>query len=160
MAANTYAFDVTAAEVKAEQLDFMQTFNTGLMDSAIDRAASELNVALRMMNITPTSITSAAATVDDYNWCRSTVIVGAAGYYIGLSTGAWPAASDRLSAMDQRIREFKSAPQMLTVYDPSASSTATARSRANYMPGPVVDEVTASARARFLQPSDRFRWRQ
>ena len=160
MAANTYAFDVTAAEVKAEQLDFMQTFNSGLMDTAIDRAASELNVALRMMNIAPTSITSAAATVDDYNWCRSTVIVGAAGYYIGLSTGAWPAATDRLSAMESRIREFKSAPQMLSVYDPSTSSTATARSRTNFNPGFSTDSETLGAQSRFLQPSMPSRWRQ
>jgi hypothetical protein len=89
--AATYAFDVTAADVFAEELNFVQDYTAALMDDAIERAASKLNSALRMFRIVPSSITSSSA-VDDYNWCRSTIIVGAAGYYIGLSTGAWPAA--------------------------------------------------------------------
>ena len=159
MPANTYAFDVTAADVVAEELNFPQQTNSNLLDNAIDRAASELNTALRMMRIVPSSITSSSA-VDDYNWCRATVIVGAAGYYIGLSTGAWPAAQDRIGAMFDRIRAFREAPQMLQSYNPDASSASSARSRANHNPGQSLDTATRNASARFLQPNNQSRWRQ
>jgi hypothetical protein len=157
--ANTYAFSVTASEVKNEQLSFLQEFNTSFMDDAIDRAASQLNVILRSLRITPSTITAANA-VDDFNWCRSVVILGASGYYLWLATGTWQSGGDRVAAMQEQIKMLRDSPQMLESYNENASSTATARSRNNYDPGPSNDSETQNARARFLQPAIPSRWRQ
>lgn len=157
--ANTYAFQVTATEVKNEQLSFLQEFNTSFMDDAIDRAASQLNVILRSLRINPSTVTAANA-VDDFNWCRSVVITGAAGYYLWLATGSWQAGADRIASMQEAIKMLREAPQMLQSYNENASSTATARSRTSYDPGPSNDSETQNARARFLQPSIVSRWRQ
>ena len=157
--ATTYAFAVTASDVKSEQLSFLQDFNSGLMTEAINRAASQLNVVLRALRIAPNSITSTSA-VDDFNWCRSVVILGAAGYYLWLATGTWQQGGDRVAAMQEQIRMLRESPQMLESYNENASSTATARSRTNYNPGLSTDSETLGAQARFLQPSMPSRWRQ
>jgi len=157
--ATTYAFAVTAAEVKSEQLSFLQDFNSGLMTEAIDRAASQLNVILRSLRIAPTSITAINA-VDDFNWCRSVVILGAAGYYLYLATGTWQQGGDRVAAMQEQIRMLRESPQMLQSYNENASSTATARSRTNFNPGVSTDSETLGAQSRFLQSSMPSRWRQ
>ena len=157
--ATTYAFAVTASEVKSEQLSFLQDFNSGLMTEAINRAASQLNVILRSLRIAPTSITAVNA-VDDFNWCRSVVILGAAGYYLYLATGTWQQGGDRVAAMQEQIRMLREAPQMLESYNESASSTATARSRTNFNPGLSTDSETLGAQSRFLQSSMPSRWRQ
>lgn len=156
--ATTYAFAVTAADVKSEQLSFLQDFNSALMTEAINRAASQLNVVLRAFRIAPNSITALNA-VDDFNWCRSVVILGAAGYYLWLATGTWQQGGDRVAAMQEQIRMLRESPQMLQSYA-DTSSTATARSRTNYNPGLSTDSETLGAQARFLQPSMPSRWRQ
>ena len=157
--ATTYAFGVTAADVKSEQLSFLQDFNSGLMTESINRAASQLNVILRSLRVSPSSITSTSA-VDDYNWCRSVVILGAAGYDLWLATGTWTQGGDRVASMQEQIRMLREAPQMLQSYNENASSTSTARSRTNYDPGASNDSETQGARSRFLQPSLSYRWRQ
>lgn len=157
--ANTYAFLVTATEVKDEQLSFLQDFTSAFMNDAIDRAASQLNVILRSLRITPSTITAANA-VDDFNWCRGLIILGASGYYLWLATGNWQAGSDRIASMMEQIKMLRDAPQMLESYNENASSTATARSRNNFNPGPSLDSETQNARARFCQPAIPSRWRQ
>lgn len=157
--ANTYAFSVTASEVKNEQLSFLQDYNSALMDDAIDRAASQLNVILRSLRIAPNSIT-AANVVDDFNWCRNVVILGASGYYLWLATGTWQQGADRINSMQEQIKMLREMPQMLESYNESSSSTATARSRNNYDPGNSTDNETISARDRFLSPAIVSRWRQ
>ena len=157
--ATTYAFAVTASDVKSEQLSFLQDYNANLMTEAINRAASQLNVVLRALRIAPNSITALNA-VDDFNWCRSVVILGAAGYYLWLATGTWQQGGDRVAAMQEQIRMLRESPQMLESYNENASSTATARSRTNYNPGLSTDSETLGAQVRFLQPSMPSRWRQ
>lgn len=157
--AATYAFGVTASDVKTEQLSFLQDFNSVMMTESINRAASQLNVILRSLRVSPTSITSVSA-VDDFNWCRSVVILGAAGYYLWLATGTWQQGNDRVASMQEQIRMLRDAPQMLQSYNENASSTATARSRTNYDPGTSNDSDTLGARSRFLQPCLSARWRQ
>ena len=157
--ATTYAFSVTASDVKSEQLSFLQDFNANLMTEAINRAASQLNVVLRSLRIAPSSITAINA-VDDFNWCRSAVILGAAGYYLYLATGTWQQGGDRVAAMQEQIRMLRESPQMLQSYNENASSTATARSRTNYNPGLSTDSETLGAQSRFLQSSMPSRWRQ
>jgi len=157
--ANTYAYSVTAAEVKSEQLSFLQDFSTALMDEAINRAASQLNVILRGLRIVPTSITAISA-VDDFNWCRSVVILGASGYYLWLSTGVWEQGGSRITAMQEQIKMLRESPQILQSYNETSSSTSSARSRENYNPGFSTDEQTQRASVRFLDPSNTYRWRQ
>lgn len=158
--AATYAFDVTAAEVKAEQLEYLQSYKTAVMDEAINRAASKLNTMLRALRIAPTSIT-AANSVDDYNWCRAVVMLGASGYYLKAITGVWEGgAGQRVGEMNENINELRDMPQMLQSYNPDASSTSSARSRTNYNPGTSTDQATQGARSRMLSPVSRHTWRQ
>lgn len=158
--AATYAFDVTAAEVKAEQLEYLSSFKSSIMDDAIERAASDLNIMLRALRMAPNSITAANA-VDDYNWCRSVVMLGAAGYYLKTVTGTWEnGAGQRVADMQSQIKMLRDMPQMLQSYNPDASSSATARSRTNYNPGTSTDQATQGARSRMLSPVSRHTWRQ
>jgi hypothetical protein len=159
MAALTYTFGVDADTVKEEELPFVQQFDDDQLERAIDRACGDLNPQLRALRIAPESITEANAP-DDWLWCRSTVIAGAAGYYMRSVTGSWDAGRDKLDAMRARIDQLIAAPQLLVSYNPNASSTATARSRANHNPGPVTDQQTAHARARMLNPANPNNWRQ
>lgn len=160
--AATYAFDVTPADVIAEELamqqDMAAEFND-LLEDAINRAASKLNSALRMHSLVPSSITAVNA-IDDYNWCRDLIIRGAAGYFLRSISGAEDAGSQKLADMRSEIAEFKKAPQMLQSYVSTTSSTAGARSRANYNPGQSTDPATRRARERFLDPSNPRNWQQ
>lgn len=157
--AATYAFDVTAAEVKAEQLEYLQSYKTVVMDDAIERAASDLNIMLRALRMAPNSITAVNA-VDDYNWCRSVIMLGAAGYYLKTVTGTWEnGAGQRVADMQSQIKMLRDMPQMLQSYNPDASSTSSARSRANHNPGQSLDTATRRASARFARPDDPRRWR-
>lgn len=159
--AATYVFDVTAAEVKAEQIGYLQpVIDETVMEASIDEAASELNTILRALRIAPDSITAANAP-DDYNWCRRTITTGAAGLYLRTKTGTWEnGAGQRVEAMNARIQALRDMPQMLQSYNPDASSSATARSRTNYNPGTSTDQATQGARSRMLSPVSRHTWRQ
>ncbi len=160
--ADTYVFDVTPADVIAEELAMQQDMAdefTALLEDAINRAASKVNSALRMHSIVPSTIT-ASTSVDDYNTCRDIIIRGAAGYFLRSISGAEDAGSQKLADMRAEIAEFKKAPQMLQSYVSTTSSTAGARSRANYNPGESTDVMTQRARQRFLNPADPGNWRQ
>jgi hypothetical protein len=155
----SYAFDVVPADVVADELEFAQQTDSDLLEGAIDRAAGDLNPQLRAKGIDPASITEANYP-DDYNWCRKTIIVGAAGYYMRSVTGSWEAGRDKLDAEKARIDQFSEFPQLLAAYSPNASSANAGRSRVNYDPGPVTDTQTRRARDRMLNPADPNRWRQ
>lgn len=153
MAVNVYG--LTASDVQDAELAFMPDVDSSLLAENITRAAAELNVELRAFAIDPAQIT-AATYPDDYEWCRSTVLFGAAGMYLRTVTGAEQAATAKLDFFARRIAAFVRRPQMLAIYSAVASSALIARSPANY------GDTTANtrARARFVDPSRVDRWRQ
>ena len=153
MAVNVYG--LTFTDVTSQELSWLQDVNTSTLTAAIQRAAAELNTELRAMDITPSDIT-AANYPDDYEWCRSTVMYGAAGYFLRNMTGAEEAATVKMRTFGERIKMFRDRPQMLEAYNALASSTLTARGPGNYGD----TQAAASARLRFLNPADPARWRQ
>lgn len=148
-------YGLTFTDVQTEELAFLQAVDTAKLTAAIERAAGDLNVELRAMGIDPADVTSGNYP-DDYEWCRSTVLFGAAGMYLRTVTGAEEAASVKLSTFGTRINRFRDRPQMLAAYPDLASSALTARGPGNYG-----DTSSAgAARLRFLDPSNPHRWRQ
>lgn len=153
MTVNVYG--LTFTDVQERELSFLQDVDTTELTASIKRAASDLNVELRALSVVPSDITEAVYP-DDYEWCRSTVLFGAAGMYLRTVTGAEEAATVKLSTFAARITRFRDRPQMLDAYNSLSSSALTLRSPANF------GDIAASdaARARFLDPSRPDRWRQ
>jgi hypothetical protein len=150
-----YVYGLTHTDVAAEELAFLQTVDTTRLTAAIERTAADLNIQLRSLGVDPTEITSSAFP-DDFEWCRSTVMYGAAGFYLRNSTGSEEAATVKMATFGSRVRMFNERPQMLVSYQSTKSGALTVRGPGNYG-----DPAAAErARARFLDPSYVTRWRQ
>lgn len=150
-----YVYGLTHTDVTTEELAFLQSVDAAKLTAALDRAASDLNAELRAYDIPPADITSANYP-DDFEWCRSTVLYGASGFYLRTVTGAEEAASVKLSTFGSRIARFRDRPQLLAAYNTLASSKLTARGPGNYGD----TQAAEMARQRFLQPQYPDRWRQ
>ena len=150
-----YVYGLTHTDVTAEELAFLPTVDTGRLTDAIERAAADLNTELRSLGVDPTQITSIAFP-DDFAWCRSTILYGAAGFYLRNVTGNEETAAVKFSAFATRIKKFNDRPQMLAVYQSTKSGALTVRGPGNYGDPAAADR----ARARFIDPSYVTRWRQ
>jgi hypothetical protein len=148
-------YGLTHTDVQTQELSFLQDVDTAKLTAAIQRAAGDLNTELIAMRVNPADIT-AGAFPNDFEWCRSTLLYGAAALYLRNMTGAEQAATVKTEAFGARIRMFRDRPQMLAVYNATATGALIARGPGNF--GDV--EAAAHARTRFLDPSRVDRWRQ
>lgn len=152
-----YTYGVDADSVRARRLAAQQTVNDTALEAAVDEAASELNSLMLSIGVNPETVTQADYP-ENFGWCAITVELGAAAYYLRTVTGT--ADVSFREEYERRMALLRKNPNMLVVYNATATSQQTARTRANHTPTGADPGANQRARARFLDPSNRRSWHQ
>lgn len=107
-----YLFGVTASEVASRELASARNIDADVMTAMVRKAAGDIAVELRNVDVMPSSITESAYP-EDYELLRSYLMEGAAAYYLQSVGGSSAAVESRISKFARDLGNLRDRPNIL-----------------------------------------------